>query len=60
MMFISSFDEIRKHVLSFENQNKKWIVLINNHLSRLFKDHINFILNADELVEQCLNLFFIL
>jgi preprotein translocase subunit Sec63 len=59
-MLIYSFNEIKEHFLNYEHQHLKWKQFIDNHLSRLTLEHINFKLNSNEYVTECLNIFFIL
>lgn len=59
-MFIHKFESIKKHVIEYPKQDKRWEELINNHLPQLIKKHLNFELNAVELVVNVLNIFFII
>ena len=60
LMFIHRFETIKKHVIEYPKQDKRWEELINNHLPDLINKHLNFKLNAVELVVNVLNIFFII
>jgi len=59
-MFIYKFGTIKTHVIEYSNQDRRWMILIETHLPNLIKKHLNFELNALELVDNALNLFFII
>lgn len=59
-MFVYYFPSIKKHILEYQNQHNKWIILIERHLNEIVKKHINFEYNAFEFVKECLDLFFII
>jgi len=52
--------EIKAHIIEYPHQDVRWKELIHTHLPELIKKHLNFKLNAVELVCQSLNIFFII
>lgn len=60
LMFVHYFASIKTHVVEFANQDRRWQILIDQHLNDLVTKHLNFELNAVEMVVSALNLFFII
>ena len=58
-MFFHFFPEIKESLLNEPNQHKKWTRFLKNGIAELAEKHLNFILNAEEFVSECLNIFFI-
>ena len=60
LIFVHKFTTIKQHILDFQDQDLRWTRLFKNHLPNLIEKHLNFELNAAELVDAVLNLFFII
>ena len=60
LMLIYSFEDVKEHVIAYENQPQKWIRFIGIHLDRIATEHMDFKLSVSEFVRVSLDMFFIL